>query len=153
MNQPKYLCRSGKSFFVFKFTSKGSKGLVEKIVEYTETDFENIYNLGFGDYDQVTDSMNDLSITDNGDSSKVLATVASTVYTFTDEYPSAAILFTGSTPARTRLYRMAITINLAEISQDFVIFGFNSEQNWEHFIVDKSYSAFLVTKRENIYTL
>jgi predicted choloylglycine hydrolase len=153
MNQPKYLCRSGKSLFVFKFTSKGSKGLVEKIIEYTATDSDNIYNLGFGDYDPLTDSMNDLTITDNGDSSKVLATVASTVYTFTDENPSAMILFTGSTPARTRLYRMAITINLAEISQDFVIFGYSSDRNWEEFVVNKSYHAFLVTKRENEYTL
>lgn len=52
------------------------------MVEYTETATEGVFNLAFGDYDENTKSINDLSVTNNGDSLKVLATVASTVYAF-----------------------------------------------------------------------
>lgn len=46
------------------------------MVEYTETATINVYNLGFGDYDEASVSINDLSVTNNGDSLKVLSTVA-----------------------------------------------------------------------------
>lgn len=81
----------------------------------------------------------------------MLATVASTVYAFTEKYPEAWIFATGSTTVRTRLYRMGITNNLAEIKVDFKVFGLIIEQNkWEEFIVGEDYEAFLITKKENI---
>jgi len=61
------------------------------------------------------------------------------------------IFATGSTKVRTRLYRMGITNNLAEIKEDFAIFGLTIEQNnWEEFIIGKDYEAFLITKKENL---
>ncbi|NQY01209.1 MAG: hypothetical protein HRT70_08815 [Flavobacteriaceae bacterium] len=150
MNYPKYQYKSERKFLHFEFISEGAKGLIPKIVEYTETEQTNIYNLGFGDYDKKTKSINDLSITNNGDSLKVLATVASTVYAFTEKYPKAWIFATGSTNARTRLYRMGITNNLAEIQKDFKVFGLTIENNvWEEFIAGEDYNAFLITKKEN----
>ena len=51
---------------------------------------------------------------------------------------------------RTRLYRMGITNNLAEIQTDFRVFGLRIEDNeWEEFIVGEDYDAFLITKKEN----
>ncbi len=120
------------------------------MVEYTETGQENVFNLAFGDYDKITKSIDDLSITNNGDSLKVLATVASTVYAFTERYSESWIFATGSTSVRTRLYRMGITNNLAEIQTDFRVFGLSIESNeWEEFIVGEDYYAFLITKKEN----
>ena len=133
----------------YEFISEGPKGRIKKIIEYTETATENVYNLGFGDYDEITKKVSDLAVTNNGDSLKVLATVVSTVYAFTQKYPKAWILATGSTIVRTRLYRMGITNNLAEISEDFVVFGFDSDGNWTEFIIGEDYQAFLLTKKEN----
>ena len=147
MKQPKYQYRSEKSLFYYEFISEGPNGSVKKIVEYSETSIENVYNLGFGDFDEKTQSINDLSVTNNGDSLKVLATVASTVYVFTDKYPEAAILATGSTAVRTRLYRMGITNNLAEISVNFNVFGFTLNGEWTEFIIGEDYEAFLLTKK------
>jgi hypothetical protein len=62
-----------------------------------------------------------LSISNNGDSPKVLATVASTVYAFLERYPDAYVFATGSTNSRTRLYRMGISANYLEIRKDFNI--------------------------------
>lgn len=150
MNNPKYQYKSEKGYQHFEFISEGMRGLVRKMVEYTPTRQENVYNLGFGDYDEKTKSINDLSVTNNGDSLKVLATVASTVYAFTEKYPNAWIFATGSTEARTRLYRMGITNNLAEIQEDFRVFGLRViDYEWEEFIVGEDYSAFLITKKEN----
>ena len=121
------------------------------MIEYSETGTENIYNLAFGDFNEETKKIDDFSITNNGDSIKVLATVASTVYAFTEKYPKAWIFATGSTIVRTRLYRMGITNNLAEIKEDFKVYGLTIDANkWEEFIVGEDYEAFLITKKENI---
>ena len=112
---------------------------------------KGLYNLAFGDFNEKTNSIDDFSITNNGDSIKVLATVASTVYAFTEKYPKAWIFATGSTSVRTRLYRMGITNNLAEIKEDFKVFGLTIVDNkWEEFIVGEDYEAFLITKKENL---
>lgn len=133
----------------YEFISEGPKGLITKIVEFTETGTENVYNLGFADYDKKTKTTNDLAVTNNGDSLKVLATVASTVYAFTQKNPKAWILATGSTSVRSRLYRMGITNNLAEINIDFEVFGLNRKGNWDKFILGEDYEAFLLTRKEN----
>jgi hypothetical protein len=148
MNQTKYLYKSEQLFKVFTFVSEGPKGNIKKVVQYTRTGTENIYNLGFGDYDEKTKSINDRSITNNGDSLKVLATVASTVYAFIEKHPNALIFATGSTIVRTRLYRMGITNNLVEIREDFKIYGLTTKTNlWEEFIIGEDYEAFLITKK------
>ena len=150
MKYPKYQYRSETTMTHYEFTSEGSKGLIKKIVEFTETGTENVYNLGFADYDENTKTTSDISVTNNGDSLKVLATVASTVYAFTQKNPKAWILATGSTKVRTRLYRMGITNNLAEISEDFKVFGLNNNGEWDIFVIGEDYEAFLLTKKENI---
>lgn len=153
MKHPKYSYRSEDLRLFYEFTSEGPNGLIKKVVEYTKTNIENVYNLGFGDYDENTKSINDLSITNNKDSLKVLATVASTVYTFTEKYPKAWILATGSTDARTRLYRMGISSNFSEISEDFIIFGYSKKGYWDVFMLGKDYEAFLITKKDNKFAL
>ena len=130
----------------YEFTSVGPKGSIKKLVEYSATSVKNVYNLAFGDYDEANDGIDDKSITNNGDSQMVLATVASTLYAFTGRYPEAWVHVTGSTFVRTRLYRMGITNNLTEIAEDFFVFGLKDEK-WEKFIVGEDYEAFLVTRK------
>ena len=150
MKFPKYNYRSEEEMFFYEFSSEGPRGSVKKIVQYSKTSTENVFNLGFGDYNEELKSIDDLSVTNNGDSLKVLATVASTVYAFTNKYPNAWILATGSTAVRTRLYRMGITNNLAEISEDFEIFGYDAKGNWVKFVTGEDYEAFLLTRKENL---
>ena len=54
MKYPKYQYRSETSMSYYEFISEGPKGLIKKIVEFTETGTENVYNLGFADYDEKT---------------------------------------------------------------------------------------------------
>ena len=154
MNKPKYLYNTEEHLLVFQFNSEGSKGLVKKMITYTYTGSTNIYNLGFGDYDEETKSIDDKSVSNNGDSQKILATVASTIYAFTEKYPDAWIFATGSTSVRTRLYRMGITTNIEEIKVDFDVYGLSVETNeWEEFLIGEDYLAFLVTKKFNKFAI
>jgi hypothetical protein len=153
MNKPKYLYKSEPFLKVYEFTSEGPKGSIKKLVQFTDTGTENVYNLAFGDYDEETKSINDLSVTNNGDSLKVLATVASTVYAFTEKYPNTWIVATGSTNVRTRLYRMGITNNLVEIKEDFDVYAYTLNGKWEEFVIGEDYEAFLITRKDNNFTL
>ncbi len=130
----------------FEFESKGPKGDIQKVVRYTEINIKGYYNLGFGDKDPYTGLISDLTVTNNNDSKKVLATVAATLFVFTDNYPGATIIATGSTVARTRLYRIGISNNLAQIENNFSIFGLGND-GWESFRINVNYTAFLVRRK------
>lgn len=104
---------------------------------------KDYYNLGFGDKDEKTGQISDVVITNNGDSQVVLATVASTVYAFTDKNPDAWIYARGSNNARTRLYRIGITNNLLEITKTFKVYGLKDDP-WHTFRKDIDYKAFLI---------
>jgi hypothetical protein len=147
MKYEKYQLESDRKLLLFEFVSVGPKGRIKKIVQYTETNLKDYYNLGFGDKDEETGEINDLVITNNGDSQQVLATVASTVYAFTDKHPDAWIYARGSNNVRTRLYRIGITNNLREIKRDFELFGLKDDR-WHEFRKDVEYNAFLIKRKK-----
>ncbi|WP_439557317.1 DUF6934 family protein [Dyadobacter sp.] len=149
MKHAKYSYQSEQLFSIYKFKSEGLKGSILKVVKYTQTEIPSIYNLAFGDFDPVSNDLDDLARSDNGDSKKVLITVASTLYSFFTQYPTAAVLATGSTSSRTRLYQIVISNNLPEILEDFSIFGYNEDDEWEEFMTGVHYKGFLVRKKTN----
>jgi len=55
--------------------------------------------------------------------SRVIATVAAIVYSYTPKNTESWIIFSGNTEVKTRLYRMAITKNYEKLNVDFLIFG------------------------------
>ena len=103
---------------VFEFTSIGIKGVIKKRIAFIPTDVKSVYHLAFGDIDEENE-IDDYNVTDNGDKNKILATVANAVDAYTKRYPMRWIYFRGSTEERTRLYRMAVGLNLAELSVKF----------------------------------
>jgi hypothetical protein len=141
-----YEFESGTGFREFEFDSIGPKGVIKKVVQYSETNLKDLYNLGFGDKDDSTNKINDLAVTNNGDSQKVLATVASTLLLFTQYFPDASVIAVGATLARTRLYRIGITNNLEAIERSFYIYGLKNNK-WHRFAKNTTYDAFLVTRK------
>lgn len=148
MRFDKYPVTIGATSMVYEFISQGISGDISKLVIYSETHLHNFYNLGFGDKDEITGNIDDKVITNNGDSEKVLATVAATLYIFTDEFPDAMIFAIGSTKARTRLYRIGITNNIEAIESDFEVFGL-ADQKWQPFKKAVEYDAFLVKRKKS----
>lgn len=134
--------------YYYEFYSEGPNGSIKKVVEYfrlQELDAE-VFNLAFGDWDEDNHRINDLSISNNADRVKVLATVAATVTDFMEDHPNAIIIAAGSTSSRTRLYQMGIAKVLDEIGQGFEIQGYINN-SWRPFQRGVNYSAFLLKAR------
>ena len=142
-----YPTKVSTHFIAYDFISEGRNGKILKGIRYNLTEFSNIWNLGFGDLDPLTGEINDLSVSNNGDSEKVLATVARTCIEFTDHFPEAMIFAVGSTKVRTRLYQMGINSHLDEILELFIIKGLLNGQ-WEAFRINKNYDALLIKRRK-----
>jgi hypothetical protein len=147
MQLEKYELKSGEKLQVFEFISIGINGKIIKLVQYTPTNYKDLYNLGFGDKNSETGEVDDNVVSNNGDSEKVLATVVATLYAFTEKHKEALVYVTGSTKSRTRLYRIGITKYLDEVKKDFEIYG-EIENTWEYFRKDIEYEAFLVKRKK-----
>nr|WP_220466375.1 hypothetical protein [Dyadobacter psychrotolerans] len=52
MKHPRYPYKSEEQFLFFEFVSEGPKGLIKKVVQYTKTTTENVFNIGFEDYNE-----------------------------------------------------------------------------------------------------
>lgn len=146
MKLDRYEIKSDELKTTFEFLSEGPKGKIQKVIQFSLVNEENLYNLAFGDKDLGTGEINDRAITDNGDSEKVLATVVAALYTFCDKFPNAWVYATGSTAARTRLYRMGVTKYYDIVEADFFIYG-QVLSEWESFEKGKTYEAFVVHRK------
>ena len=146
MQVDKYALKAESNLNVFEFISEGPKGTIRKLIQFQETNEPGLFNLAFGDKNYETGEIDDLAISYNSDSEKVLATVVAALYAFFDKYPDAFVYATGSTRARTRLYRMGITRFYEEMAEDFYLFGQIGDDFYE-FEVGKEYKGFLAQRK------
>ena len=146
MTLDKYALKAGQDQTIFEFISEGTKGIIRKIILFQSTTEPNLYNLAFGDRDPLTGGLNDMAVSNNGDTDKVLATVVAALYAFCKYYPEAFVYATGSTAARTRLYRMGITRFYDEVRNDFFLYG-QVGDDFPEFELGKEYDGFLVKRK------
>jgi hypothetical protein len=128
----------------------GVKGFIQKTIQFSRIDY-NFYNLAFGDMDNQTGRFYDNVASGNNDHEKILATVAAVVESFTVEHPTSFIYAKGSTPSRTRLYRICINKYWTDITTQFTLFGLKNNNNWQDFTKDQPYNAFLGTRNHSKY--
>lgn len=137
-----------RDFRTFEFVSEGKYGFIRKQIAFIPTEIPQVYNLAFGDV-QENDEVDDNSISDNGDRDKILATLVRVIERYTERYPERWIYFRGNTKGRTRLYRMAVGLNLEELSKKFEIYAeINDTTEFRPFCKNMPISAFLI-KRKN----
>lgn len=146
MKIERYPLKAESSFTVFEFISEGPKGLIRKLIQFQLTNKPNLYNLAFSEKIAETGEIDDLELSNNGDSEKVLATVVAALYAFCDKHPDAFVDATGSTSSRTRLYRKGITLLYKEIVKDFYLFGQMGNKFYE-FQIGKDYIGFLTQRK------
>ena len=146
MKLDRYELKSDEQLTTFEFLSEGPKGKVEKIIQFSLVNQHHLYNLAFGDKNPETGEIDDKSVTDNGDSEKVLATVVASVYAFCERFPWAWVYATGSTSARTRLYRMGINKYYDNATADFDLFG-QALNEWQQYEKGKDYQAFIIRRK------
>ncbi|TAE12972.1 MAG: hypothetical protein EAZ95_11810 [Bacteroidetes bacterium] len=147
MNAERYDYTTDNDKLLYAFFSTGKRGIIAKVVIYEKT-APNHYNLGFGDYDHTTDNVSDKSVSNNGDTIKVLATVIQTMRDFFEARPHALLDIQGSTPTRTKLYQKIIRNNWEYIETNFKILAFkdiNGEPEIPDFSIE--YALFQISKR------
>lgn len=137
----------------YTFVSKGKRGAILKVVEFTALTRENIINLGFGDL-LLNGEIDDTANSNNGDISKVLATVIAIIKDFTNEYQESKIVFTGSTARRTAFYQRILKTYYDIFTEEFIITGLveTGKDSYEEMLFDKitstKYLAFFVKRNK-----
>ena len=129
---------------IYSFISVGPKGQIRKIIAYQATDVEDEYNLAL--LDETAGGFSDLPVTANDDMDRVLATVIGSINFFFDQHPNATLVFTGSSDARTRLYRAIIGKFIDRISEKFDVYGVRND-DYENFVRNRSYESFIIRLR------
>ncbi len=148
MTKERYSYHTQSSLMDFIFYSNGPRGNIAKAVVYTPREIAGLkyYNLGFGDLNLKTGDIDDLSVSDNKDRDKILATIAATVLEFTTRFPEVAVYAEGSTYSRTRLYQMAIASNLKDIDEYMNVYGLIGDR-WYGFEKNVNYDAFMILRK------
>lgn len=147
MNLERYPYAASASGLIYTFDSIGPNGIIHKIVRY---DLENsgggsFLNLVFGNGAGEAGKIDTMSVTNNGDRARLLATVAATVVEVTNRFPDLMVYAKGSTAARTRLYQMGIFTHWELIAPVFEVLGFKNG-DWEEARRHVNYDAFIVRK-------
>ena len=147
MNTEIYEYSTDEENLIYGFVSVGSQGTISKIILY-ETRAYNHFNLAFGDYDETKLEINDKSVTNNGDTIKVLGTVIETIKDFFQAYPHAILDIRGSTTLRTKLYQKIIRDNLVKIETEFKILAFKDDITKPEFPdFSQEYTSFQISKK------
>ncbi|WP_119079735.1 DUF6934 family protein [Chitinophaga alhagiae] len=152
MHLEKYDFVSNPAYTSFAFQSAGAHGTIEKVINYQPipgfilSDGRQVINLGFGDWDEGHRKVDDSTVSNNGDRSKVLSTVASTIFAYMEKHGKLPVFAKGNCPSRTRLYQMSLNAHLAEEEEFFNVFGL-LQDGWHPFRPGVNYQAFLVTKK------
>jgi len=147
MNEESYSFSKEPGIFYYEFFSNGPNGRIRKVIQFHQiSNAEEIYNLGFGDFNEQLGEIDDLSVSNNQDTQKVLATVAKAVVDFMLQHPKAIVVARGSTPSRTRLYQMGVSKFWSQIENNFEIKGFK-ENEWKPYERGENFDAFYIVKK------
>ena len=147
MNQPFYDYTILDEYKRYDFISIGEH-IIKKTILFYKTQHVEIYSLTLADVTE-DNKLDIYTVSDNGDMKKILATVLSAITTFLENYPNSKVVFSGSTPARTRLYQISITHELLNFESRFYIEGYTKESGFVLFTKNKTYQGFAISNRNS----
>ncbi len=145
LNGEKYEYQTNSSFLDYEFMSIGKKGNIKKVARFNLIQ-DNLFNFGFGDLNESSGEISDTTISNNGDGDKVLITVATIIFEFTEYNKGDSVFIQGTTKARTRRYQMGINKHWLQLKSIFTIWGL-IEGSWEKFQKGRNYEAFIGTRK------
>lgn len=141
-----YPFESDDARLYFEFLSISPKQTIPKAVVFSPFPHpSNRFNLALADI-KDDGSLCDVTVSNNHDLDKVIATVANCIVAFFEKYPTAEIYIQGSTPSRMRLYRIIFSREFRIINENYEIYGTLSRIT-EPFVSNKDYSSFLLKQK------
>jgi len=72
---------------IFEFESIGPRGQILKRIQFIPTHLDGVFSLAMGDVQSDTNILDDVSVSNNGDRNKILATIADAVDKYSSRYP------------------------------------------------------------------
>ncbi len=144
MNYEPYLFTFSDNRLFYGFESVSIEKTIHKLVVFTPVEGEDLYNLALVDIENGR--LTDQTISNNQDMPIVLATVAAVLQDFLAHHVSATVIIEGNSPARTRLYRAAISVFLDSFYLPFEVFG-ETETEQELFQRNKPYLRYLIRRK------
>ena len=129
----------------FDFMSQGNNGPIPKRISFKTTEYDEIYNLVFGELG-LTGELDDTLNTHNNDTEIIIATIISAIYAFTASHPSAWVFASGKTAILVRFYKIMIQKYLEEIKDDFNVYE-DIEIYWEKYGVKIPCDGFVVRRK------
>lgn len=178
-NLPTYTTKQERSPYKLQyfFESTGNQSII-KVIEYAVIDIignRSVFNLGFGDYDEITGTVLDDVTSNNGDMYTVFNTVLATIPEFFSAFPDAVIMVGGSDShiefrnscmltctkkcdddcknekRRIRIYRYYVDRNFEDLCVDYIFFGRNKDTSntFVQYIPNVDYDEILVYKKKS----
>ena len=148
MDEPIYPLKNLSDSIVFQFESIGRNGTFLKEVRFDlAEDIPNYYQLILFDVDE-DNNRSVLSESKNQDMNKIMATVIKCMLIFLENNPFVNVVFSGSTPIRTRLYKIIINKLFDSIKNKFEIQGFSETHGLETFDMNHEYSFFVISVKQ-----
>lgn len=141
MNYPPYPFESLPDGLTYAFESRSNERTIQKYVIFTPIN-SRCYNLALVDLEE-DGQLSDTSISNNDDLERVLSTVIQIILTFFNHNPDCKLSFAGSTPERTRLYRIVINKYIDNFSSYLSVEGISPEQHRETFKPNRPYVSFV----------
>ncbi|GAB2565985.1 DUF6934 family protein [Spirosoma areae] len=143
MNFPPYLFDHSPNGLVYAVESTSSKRTIQKYVIFTLIK-PSCYNLALVDLDE-DGQLSDTTISNNQDMERVLSTVIQIIATSLKENMGTEVVFSGSTPERTRLYRLIINKYSGEVANTMLVHGVLANQKREIFQPNRPYISFVLS--------
>lgn len=129
--------------YTYEFESIGKRGKIRKIVKFIRVGTLEYFHFGFGDLDENTGNVDDTIVSNNGDTTLILATLGEIIANFLNEFPNAWVYAKGNTNTRNRLYRIILSQNISIIQEKYQLLGF-LKGVWKPYKLNQPYTAFLI---------
>ncbi|PSL28644.1 DUF6934 family protein [Dyadobacter jiangsuensis] len=145
MDERGYPFEIGVDRLIYKFESVSENKTILKTVSFERIADTNIFNLAL--LDPVENGeLSDQIESRNGDLQLVLATVFQIVCDFLNRFPDSIVSFRGSDARRHRLYRIAISRELANVAGKYEVYGITAIQEVVFFAPNVDYEHYFIKK-------
>jgi hypothetical protein len=137
----------------YYFESVSEHKIIKKGVYFQPKSTAFEYNMALGDVNDKTGEPDFLVMSNNGDLTKIMATIFGIGIDFFKKYPNSIVYFLGNKTRKTKIYHWIISKHLTEISQYFEVYGvlFTKERDVEEFNPESVYRSFVIASKKDFF--
>jgi hypothetical protein len=150
MEKPVYPITASDQGLKYSFDITNNERVIVKVITFTpvEASFD-LYEMVFGTL-MPNGKVDVLTVDGDHHLEKIISTVISSLLQFLELNPNTSVFFSGSTPARNRLYRAVITKVTSATELPYQIWGFTTEDNLEVFDKSHHYTGYIIHGKNEI---